>query len=182
MTPEPAPNGGFADLRRFFAPSAVALIGATEDLGKFGGRCMRQMMDFGFGGAIYPINPNRQEVFGLPCYPALSALPAAPDHVGIVLPAKAVAGALAECGRMGVPFATVFSSGFGETGEESGRAMQAAIVQAARAGGTRFMGPNCNGMVSFVHRFALTSTATIQGPPRKAGDIAVISQSGGAGQ
>ena len=143
---------------------------------------MRQMIDFGFEGAIYPINPNRQEVFGLPCHPSLRALPRAPDHIGIVLPARAVAGALAECGRLGVPFATVFSSGFGETGEDAGSALQAELVQVARTGGVRFMGPNCNGMVSFVHRFALSSTATIQGPARPAGDIAVISQSGSAGQ
>ncbi len=182
MMPQSASHDGFADLRRFFAPRAVALIGATEDLGKFGGRCMRQLMDFGYAGAIYPINPNRREVFGLPCYPSLTALPAVPDHVGIVLPAKAVLGAMAECGRLGVPFATVFSSGFGETGDDAGRDMQAALVQTARASGTRFMGPNCNGLVSFVHRFALTSTASIQGPRRPAGDIAVISQSGGAGQ
>ncbi len=172
----------FADLRRFFAPARVAFVGATEDLSKFGGRCMRQLIDFGFAGAIHPVNPNRREVFGLPCFPSLSALPAVPDHVGIVLPAARCAEALAECGRMGVPFATVFSAGFTETGEAAGKALQAELRRTARAADVRFMGPNCNGLVNFVDGFALTSTATITGPRRPAGDIGVVSQSGGAGQ
>jgi acetyltransferase len=169
----------FPDLRRFFSPRSVALLGATEDLAKFGGRCLRQMLDFGFTGAVYPVNPNRQTVFGHPCYPSLSALPVVPDHVGIVLPAKACAAALEECGRLGVPFATVFSSGFGELGNED---QQAELVRVARAGGVRIMGPNCNGMINFVDGFALTSTATISGPRRPAGDIGVVGQSGGVAQ
>ncbi len=170
-------------LTRFFAPRSVAFIGATEDLSKFGGRCMRQLIDFGFDGAIYPINPKRDSVFGRRCYPSLAALPEAPDHVGIVLPGPAVAGALAECGAKGVPFATVFSAGFGEQGTEAGRAAQAQLVSTARAAGLRFMGPNCNGLINFTDKFALTSTGAITGGAlRPAGDVAVISQSGGAGQ
>jgi acetyltransferase len=149
--------GSFPDLRRFFAPRRIALVGATEDLGKF-------------------------MVFGRPCFPSLSTLPAVPDHVGIVLPAKAAIAAVVECGRIGVPFATVFSSGFGELGGAEHAALQAELVRVARQGGVRIMGPNCNGLINFVDAFALTSTATISGPRRKAGDIAVVGQSGGASQ
>jgi acyl-CoA synthetase (NDP forming) len=172
----------FPDLRRFFAPRAVALVGATEDLGKFGGRCLKQMLDFGFKGEVFPVNPNRKEVFGRPCYPSLSDLPAVPDHVGIVLPAKACIATVAECGRLGIPFATVFSSGFSEFGTEDSTALQAELVRTARAAGVRLMGPNCNGMINFVDGFALTSTATISGPRRAAGDIGIVGQSGGATQ
>ena len=172
----------FPDLRRFFAPRRVAYIGATENLRKFGGRCVRELIDFGFTGDIYPVNPKRQEIFGLRCYPSLADVPLVPDHVGIVLPATAVADALAQCGRAGVPFATVFSAGFSETGSAEGRALQARIAAVARQWGVRVMGPNCNGMVNFVDRVALTSTAVIRGPRRPAGDIAVASHSGGAGQ
>ena len=172
----------FADLGRFFAPRRVAFVGATEDLAKFGGRCMRLLIDFGFPGEIYPVNPKRSEIFGRKCYPSLADLPETPDHVGIVLPAAGVAAALEGCGKLGVPFATVFSAGFGETGSEEGRAQQQRIVGIARAGGVRMMGPNCNGLVNFVDAFALTSTATIKGARRPAGDIGVASQSGGAGQ
>lgn len=172
----------FPDLTRFFDPRRVAMVGATEDLSKFGGRCMRQMIDFGFNGTLYPVNPGRRQVFGLPCFASLAELPQVPDHVGIVLPAAAVPSALEQCARLGVPFATVFSSGFGEMGSEQGHALQRRVLDIARAGNIRLMGPNCNGMVNFVDGFALTSTVTIQGPRRAAGDLGVVSQSGGAGQ
>ena len=172
----------FPDLRQFFAPMSVAYIGATEDLAKFGGRCVRELIDFGFAGEIYPVNPKRREIFGLPCYAALADLPRVPDHVGIVLPAPAIPAALEQCGRAGVPFATVFSAGFAETGTGEGRALQDRIAATARQWGVRIMGPNCNGMVNFVDRVAMTSTATIRGARRPAGDVAVASHSGGAGQ
>lgn len=173
---------GFPDLGRFFAPRRVAFVGATEDLSKFGGRCMRLLIDFGYRGEIYPVNPKRSELFGLKCYPSLQDLPHAPDHVGVVLPSAGVLGTLESCVKLGVPFATVFSAGFGETGMEEGRALQQRAVAIARAGGLRFMGPNCNGMVNFVDAFALTSTSAIKDGHRPAGDIGVASQSGGAGQ
>ena len=123
-SPASGPLGGsvFADLTRFFAPRSVAMVGATEDLSKFGGRCMRQTIDFGFMGAIYPINPKRDTIFGQACFASVADLPEAPDHVGIVLPAHAVPSALEQCAERGVPFVTIFSSGFGELGTEAGRA------------------------------------------------------------
>jgi acetate---CoA ligase (ADP-forming) len=172
----------FAELGRFFSPQRVAFVGATEDLAKFGGRCVRLLVDFGFRGDIYPVNPKRESIFGLKCYPSLADLPHRPDHVGIVLPGASVLKALEECVELKVPFATVFSAGFAETGTEEGKALQQRAVGIANAGGLRFMGPNCNGMVNFVDAFALTSTASIKGERRPAGDIGVVSQSGGAGQ
>ncbi len=172
----------FPDLSRFFSPRSVALIGATDDVSKFGGRCMRQMIDFGFAGDIYPINPKRDAVFGHACHVAIADLPQTPDHVGIVLPATAVPKALEQCAERVVPFATIFSSGFNEMGTDEGRALQQRIVEIARAGNIRISGPNCNGLINFVDAFALTSTATIKGLRRPAGDIGIVSQSGGAGQ
>jgi acetyltransferase len=172
----------FADLRHFLAPRRVAFVGATEDLGKFGGRCVRLLIDFGFKGEIYPVNPKRKEIFGLKCYPSLADLPQQPDHVGIVLPSASVPAALEDCVKVKAPFATVFSAGFAETGTEDGKALQQRAVGIARSGGLRFMGPNCNGLVNFVDAFAFTSTAAIRGTRRPAGDIGVVSQSGGAGQ
>jgi acetyltransferase len=172
----------FADLRRFFAPRSVAFIGATEDVAKFGGRCVQLLVEFGFKGRIFPVNPKRREIFGHRCYPSLSEVPEVPDHVGIVLPSAAVLPALEECVRLGVPFATVYSAGFGETGTPEGRALQARAVDIARKGGLRFMGPNCNGLVNYVDDFAFTSTATIKGPRALAGELGIASQSGGAGQ
>jgi len=172
----------FPDLTRFMAPRAMAIVGATEDLSKFGGRCMRQAIDFGYEGAIYPVNPKRESIFGLSCYKNIGDLPSVPDHVGLILSAKAVPAALEECASKGVPFVTIFSSGFGEVGTSEGKELESRILSIARAANIRLMGPNCNGMVNFVDRFALTSTATIQGAHVPSGDIGVVSQSGGAGQ
>jgi len=156
----------FPDLRRLFAPRRVAYIGASNDLRKFGGRCLREIIDFGFTGQLYPVNPKRSEIFGLPCYPSIDALPEVPDHVGIVLPADAVPEALETCARMGVPFATVFSAGFAETATEAGRALQQRCREIAQRTGIRFVGPNCNGLVNFVDRVAMTSTGAMRSMPR----------------
>lgn len=169
-------------LARFFNPRSAAFVGATEDQTKFGGRCIAGLLRFGYGGRVFPINPKRATLFGMPCFPNVEALPEAPDHVGIALPGDAALDALEQCGRIGVPFATVFSAGFLETGTPAGHAMQERLRDICNATGIRVMGPNCNGLVSFVDRFALTSTFAISGGHRPNGDVAIASQSGGAGQ
>jgi acyl-CoA synthetase (NDP forming) len=169
-------------LLRFFAPRSVALVGATEGTSRFGGRCLGRMIEFGYGGTIFPINPRFKELRGLACYPSLATLPQVPDHVGVVVPADAVLGVLNECADAGVPFVTVFTGGFAESSDDKGRTMQAEIGRLARRRGMRVMGPNCNGVINFRDGFAMTTTATIAGPRKPAGNIAVVSQSGGVGQ
>jgi len=172
------------DLKRFFDPHSVALVGATEDLGRFAGRVLMRMMNFGYRGKIYPVNPRfvGQAVRGHACYAGVRDLPEAPDHVGIVVPAERVLGILEDCAARGARFATIYTGGFAESGTPEGRALQAALVDFARASGIRVMGPNCNGMVSYVDGFAMTTTAAIAGPRKPAGNIGVVAQSGGAGQ
>lgn len=171
-----------ADLDRFFGPSSVAFVGATEDVRKFGGRVVRRMLDFGYAGRVYPINPKSESIFGMKAYASLADLPEAPDHVGIAVPARIVLDVLRQCAEMGVPFATVYTSGFGEAGNEAGAGLQAEMKDLAHRTGLRIMGPNCNGMVSFVHGFALTTTNTLAGPRLPAGGIGIVAQSGGLGQ
>jgi acetyltransferase len=178
-TSQPQPE---VDLSRFFNPRSVAFVGATEDVSKFGGKCVASLLKFGFQGSFMPVNPKRDVLFGMPCYPSMRELPEVPDHVGIALAGAAALDALEECGRLGVPFATVFSAGFTETGSTQGLAQQERLRDICARTGIRVMGPNCNGMVSFVDRFALTSTYAVSGGPQPAGDVAIASQSGGAGQ
>jgi len=170
------------DLTRFFGPRSVAFVGSTQDQSKFGGKCVASLLKFGYQGRFMPINPKYDVLFGLPCYPSLQALHEIPDHVGIALAGHAALDALEECGQLGVPFATVFSAGFRETGTTQGIALQARLQEICAHTGIRVMGPNCNGMVSFVDRFALTSTYAVSGGPVLAGDVGIASQSGGAGQ
>ncbi len=171
-----------SDLKKFFNPSSVALVGATEDLSKFGGRCMMQMLEFGYQGRVYPINPKYKTLRGLACYPSVSELPETPDHVGIVVASKLVPATLRECVQRGVKYATIFTSNFSEIGTSNGHALQDEIKTIAREGGIRFMGPNCNGLINFVDRFAMVSTKAIGGPPKTSGNVGLVCHSGGLGQ
>jgi len=170
------------DLGRLFAPRSVALVGATDDPSRFGGRVFRYMVRFGFPGRIYPVNPRYSEIQGLKCYPGLRDLPETPDHVGIIVATGRVFDTLGDCAALGVPCATVYSAGFAETGTPEGRARQEKLAAFARSSGMRILGPNCNGLINFVDAFAMTSTGAISGPRRAPGNVGVVSQSGGLGQ
>lgn len=169
------------DLARFYNPASLAFVGATEDLRKFGGRVMQAVREFGYQGRVYPVNPRYDSLGGLKCYPTISALPEAPEHVGIVIAAERVMGVLKECADKGARFVTVFTSNFGETGLAAGRALQDEVVAFTRAHGMRLLGPNCNGFINFVDSFAFASTAAIKGPRRPAGDVGLVCHSGGLG-
>ena len=170
-----------ADLKRFFAPDSVALVGATDDLTRFAGRVLMRMMNFGYQGKVFPVNPRFKVVRGIRCYPSVRDLPEAPDHVGIVVPAERVMGILEDCAARGARFATIYTGGFAETGTAAGREMQEAIGAFARRTGMRIMGPNCNGLVNFADGFAMTTSATVA-TRHPAGNVGVVAQSGGAGQ
>ena len=170
------------NLARLFAPRSVALVGATDHPSNFGGRVFRAMLKFGYPGKIFPVNPRLKKIYGLACYPSIRDVPEVPDHVGIIVGTARVFDVLADCAARGVPFATVYSAGFAETGTAEGRERQAQLVAFARASGMRIMGPNCNGVINFVDAFAMTSTGAIGGPRRAAGNVGVVSHSGGLGQ
>lgn len=171
-----------SDLGRLFAPRAVALVGATDHPTNFGGRVFRAMLNFGYTGQIFPVNPRLKEIYGLPCYASIRDLPDVPDHVGIIVSVERVFDVLADCAARGVPFATVYTAGFAETGTPEGRERQTRLVAFARSSGMRIMGPNCNGVINFVDGFAMTSTGAIGGPRRQPGNVGVVSHSGGLGQ
>ena len=169
-------------LKSFFSPKSVALVGATDNARKFGGRCFKQLINFGYKGPIYPINPKYTELGGYRCYPSIGDCPTVPDHVGIVVSAERVLETLEDCAAKGVRFATVFTSGFAETGTQHGIEMQGQLRRFAERTGVRVMGPNCAGFINFVDGVALTGTSAISGGPFPAGRIGIVSHSGGVGQ
>ena len=177
-----APPETQTDLTGLFAPRAVAIVGATDHPTSFGGRLFQTVTGFGFPGRIYPVNPRLREINGLKCYPGLKDLPEAPDHVGIVVSAQRVFDVLADCAAIGVPFATVYTGGFAESGTPEGRERQARLAAFAKSSSIRIMGPNCNGVINFVDGFAMTSTAAVKGVRAAAGNVGVVSHSGGLGQ
>ncbi len=159
-------------------PRTVAIIGASENIHKIGGRPIYYMQRGGFTGTIYPINPSRQEVQGLKSYPTLASLPEVPELVLIVVAGEKAVEAVEECAATGVKSVVVIASGFGEV-DEAGRAVQQRMTNAARATGMRIYGPNTHGLANFgTGAIAGFSTMFIECPPQD-GPVAVLSQSGG---
>lgn len=165
-------------LSAFLAPRSIAVVGASDHIHKIGGRPIHYMQQHGFAGAILPINPARQEVQGLRCYPRLREVPEAPDLAIVVVAGEAAQEAIEDCAALQVPAAIVIASGYGEAGAE-GQAAQARLLATARAGGVRIVGPNSQGLANFgTGAVASFSTMFIEAPPQD-GPVAIISQSGG---
>ena len=116
---------GARDLRPLFAPRSIAVVGASPT-SRVGANLVRNLAQVGYKGAIYPINPNYSEVFGLPCYPSLSAVPEPVEAAALGVGAERVLVALEEAGRQGVRAATIASGGFAEAGP-AGRERQDAV-------------------------------------------------------
>lgn len=166
-------------LQRAFAPQRIAVVGATEDRNKVGGRPLHYLQRFGFQGAIYPINPKRAMVQGLPAYPSLDAVPETPDVAIVAVGQNAVAGVIDQCAARGVGTAIVMSSGFGETGS-AGIALQNALVAQARRLGIRLVGPNAQGVANFQTGAVMNFSTMFMEVAPQDGPVAIVSQSGAA--
>ncbi len=159
-------------------PKSIAVIGASENPNKIGGRPLLYLSRFGYQGKVYPINPKRTEVQGLATSPSLLDLPEAPEMAIIAVPGAAAVEALDACGKSGVKLALMMSSGFGETEGEDGVARQKDMVARARARGMRVVGPNSQGLANFgTGAIASFSTMFIEAEP-KDGPVGIVSQSG----
>jgi acyl-CoA synthetase (NDP forming) len=160
-----------------FSPRSVALVGASADATKNNARPQRFLRAHGYTGRILPINPGRDEIFGERAYPDVRSAPGPIDHAFIMVPAKAVPEVIDQLCDKAVPVATIFSAGFAELGEE-GLARQRAMVERARAGGLRLIGPNCMGVVNVTGHVALSINAVLADGNLRSGPLSVISQSG----
>ena len=160
-------------LDMLFNPQSVAVIGAAREEGKLGYGVLSNIIRYGFKGKVYPINPKATEVQGLACYPSVLAVPESIDLAVIVVPAKAVAGALEECGQKGVKAAIIITAGFRETGGE-GLRMERELQAIAKRHGIRLVGPNCLGIIDTIIPLNASFAA---GMPVQ-GRMAFMSQSG----
>ena len=171
-------------LQRLFYPKAVAIIGASNNPVKIGGRPIAQNREVGFSGRLYPVNPGAAEVQGLKAYASVQAIPDDLDCAIVSLPAASVAAAVEACAEKRVPLAVVFSSGFAEYNED-GRRAQERLAEIARSSGMRLLGPNTMGALSIDGAFSATFTSISQSGgggswPRR-GSTSVVSQSGAVG-
>ncbi|MGE7417889.1 acetate--CoA ligase family protein [Methylobacterium tarhaniae] len=169
-----------ADLAALVRPGAVAIVGASADPTRIGGRPIAYMLRAGFQGAILPVNPNRAEVQGLACYPSVADLPQAPDVAVIAVPGAAALRAVEELGARGTRFAVMFTAGYAEIGE-AGAEAQGALVAAARRHGMRLLGPNCLGLFNAATGFYPIFSASLEGGLPLPGRIGIASQSGAYG-
>lgn len=163
-----------AQLRRLLFPRSIAVVGASAEFQKAGSQLVHALRDF--PGALYPINRKTPEIQGFRAYPDLVSLPEAPDLVAVAVPAGATPAVIEEAARAGAGGALVVGGGFAESGD-AGAALQAASLDAARAGGVRLLGPNTSGYFSPAARRYVTfapGTETI-----RPGSVAVVAQSGG---
>ncbi|MBS0339096.1 MAG: acetate--CoA ligase family protein [Proteobacteria bacterium] len=170
----------FLSLDALFSPQSVAVLGASSDAGKIGGRPIKFLKAHGYAGRIYPVNPKAAEVQGLPAYADIGAVPDAVDHAIIALPGNAVIAAVEACISRGVRSATIFSSGFGEVGD-AGRREQDRLSALARESGMRILGPNCMGFMNLHQGFIASFAFMVDLGLPPLGRIALVSQSGAFG-
>jgi len=160
-------------LQPIFSPKTVAVIGATEKVGSVGRTVVWNLISSPFGGTVFPVNPKRENILGIKAYPGINAVPDQIDLAVIVTPAPSVPNIIAECVEAGVKGAIVISAGFKEVGLE-GVKLETEILEHARRGKMRVIGPNCLGVMN-----PLTGlNATFATAAARPGNVAFISQSG----
>jgi len=164
------------NISRLMNPRSVAVIGASGDAQKTSGRPIAFLRKHGFEGRLYPVNPRYTEIDGLTCYPSIAALPEVPDAAIILLGPERANQAVAELAAMGTPAAIVLAGGYGEAGE-AGIARQEALQRAR--GNMRILGPNTIGLINLTQGITLSASGALDQEALRAGNIAVISQSGG---
>jgi len=167
-----------SDLTGFFKPKSIALVGVSRSGDALGGLSfLRRFIEWGYKGALYPINPKAGEVLGIRVYPDLESLPEVPELVIICVKAARVPVVLRECCRLSIRFVHILTAGFSEIGTEEGRRLEDEIASIARGGNLLVMGPNCMG--PYCPSTGLTAWGATPGFDGKLG---IISQSGGITQ
>jgi acetyltransferase len=166
------------DFTRLLNPRAVAVVGASPDAKRIGGQSVPVLLDSGYRGGIYPVNPKYRQIGDLTCYPELASVPKPCDLALVAVAAPLVPDVITQCGAADIPFAVVFSAGFREVGAE-GAALEAKLKAAAAASGVRVIGPNCIGTMNLVDRVYCGFGAGFRNPNLKRGPVAFASQSGG---
>jgi acetyltransferase len=158
-------------LTKMFYPSSVAVVGASEVPVKWGNLILTSILGWEYKGKVFPVNPKKDQILGIKCYPSLTAIPESVDLAVLVIPAQHIPAAMRECVAKGIPAAVVVSAGFKEMGEEGAR-IEKEIVDIAVKGGLVFIGPNTMGIAS-AHSY-LEALPTPTAP--KPGGLAIISR------
>lgn len=170
----------FAGLTPLLAPRSIAVLGASSDPTRIGGRPIAYMRAQGFPGALYPVNPNRAEIQGLKAYASVADLPETPDVAIVAVPAELAPQSVEELAKRGVKAVIMFTAGFAEM-DEAGAAIQARMVATARAANMRLLGPNCLGVFDARRSYYATFSSSFDSGWPVPGRIGIASQSGAYG-
>jgi acyl-CoA synthetase (NDP forming) len=165
------------DLEAIFRPRSVAVIGASDNPGKLGFHVMKSLTHGRYPGRIFPVNPGKDEIFGIKTFPSLSQIPGAVDLTIIVLPAGQVPGTLRECKTKGVRGAVLITAGFKEIEDRRGEVLQKEITELANQAGIPIIGPNTFGLINL--HLPLNASFTPEFSGVEKGKISLVSQSGG---
>ena len=168
------------NLSRLLTPLSIAIIGASTSTTSISGQPLRLMLDAGYAGKLYPVNPKHDEVQGIKAYPNAQAIPGPCDVALVAVSAANVPQALRDCGKAGIPFAVVLAGGFAEIGK-LGDAAQQALDAAIKESGVRVVGPNCIGVANIATRAFCAFGGALYDKSLEPGPVAVVSQSGGVG-
>jgi len=160
-------------LEKFFDPQSVAIVGASHKKGKVGYEIVSNMIAGGYRGRIFPVNHKVEAIAGLKCYPDLESIGEVPELVVVVVPAKVVPEIMRQCAKLGIKAVIIITAGFKEIGQE-GRDLEQKVVQIAKQGGIRVIGPNCLGVIAPAHNL----NASFGGDMPLAGTTGYLSQSG----
>ncbi len=167
--------GRSMELDELFRPASVAVVGASNKPGKVGTSLFRNILEAGFKGVVYPVNPSSKSVSGVRCYADIESLPETPDLGVVIVPAPGVPDVVDQLGKAGARGVVIISAGFREVGA-AGAPLEAEVVARAAKYRMSVVGPNCFGVINTAPDVSLNSTFSESLPPR--GNIAFVSQSG----
>jgi acetate---CoA ligase (ADP-forming) len=167
-------------LAPLFHPRAICVYGASQDLTRISGQPIKALKNAGFARPIYLVNPKYTELHGLKCYPDAVSIGAPCDLALIAVPANAVSNAIRDCGKASIRFAVLLTAGFREAGAD-GRKLEAELLATAQASGVRFIGPNCQGMISVPDRVWTAFGSIAEETDLRLGSVSCTFQSGGFG-
>lgn len=164
-----------------FSADSVAVVGASSDSGKISGLPIKYLQQHDYGGQIYPVNPNHEEVGGLQCYPNVRDVPETPDFAMVILPSDLVLKAVEDCLNAGVKNVLIVSSGFSETGTDDGIQAEKRLATLAETHDSVIIGPNSQGIINFPERMTASFTPALERDELLAGDVSFVTQSGAFG-
>jgi acetyltransferase len=165
------------ELTSLFNPKTVAIVGASATPGKIGSRIVENLVNGGYPGTIYPVNPRGGEIAGVEVVRSIADIPEQIDVAYVIVPAAAAVTATRELAQAGARNVIVAASQFGESGTTEGIAHENGLREIARSTGTRIVGPNCNGIYSATHRASIGFN-TAHAQVHRTGGVAIVSHSG----